>query len=65
MLLFLSYSSDWADQLRGQGGADLGTAIILEFQPECAKDNGMASAINSLEVISHFPFSFYLLRRER
>ena len=65
MLFFLFYSSDWTEQLGGQGGADMGTAIILEFQPECAKDDGMAGAIISLEVDSHFLCSFYFLQKER
>lgn len=62
---FLFCSCCWNDKLRGAGGADLGAAAILEFQPESDKDENMASAITSLEADSHFLQSFHFLQMQR
>lgn len=62
---FLFCSSCWTDKLRGPVGADLGTAAILEFQPESEKDDSTASEITSLQVNSRFLQSFLFLQMER
>lgn len=45
VFLFLFCSSCWTDKMRSPGEAGLGTAAILEFQPEQDKDDSVASAI--------------------
>ena len=64
-LFFLFCSCCWNDKLRVAGGADLGAAVILEFQPESDKDESMVSAIIDLQADFHCLQSFHFLQMQR